>query len=78
MDTEYTKVAEAIEDHLESKLRGLPKENQKQALQKLIVLMEVYRDDLAKKLKTEGPGSYGNSQGLLEKGKKHLGQNPTK
>ena len=77
VDTEFIKVSEAIEDHLESKLKMLPKENQKEALQKLIVLMEVYRDDLAKKLKEDKAELSLQTQGLLEKGKRHLNRNPT-
>lgn len=77
MDTEFIKISEAIEDHLESKLKTLPKENQKEALQKLIVLMEVYRDDLAKKLKEDKAELSLQAQGLLEKGKRHLNRNPT-
>ena len=77
MDTEFIKVSEAIEDHLESTLKMLPKENQKEALQKLIILMEVYRDDLAKKLKEGKSESSHQTQGLLEKGKRHLNRNPT-
>ena len=79
MDTEFIKISEAIEGHLESKLKKLPKENQKEALQKLIILMEVYRDDLAKKLNKEGKTELSHkTQGLLEKGKRHLNCNPTK
>ena len=77
MDTEFIKVSEAIEDHLESKLKMLPKENQKEALQKLIILMEVYRDDLAKKFKDDKTELRHQKKGLLEKGKRHLNRNPT-
>ena len=77
MDTEFIKVSEAIEDHLESTLKMLPKENQKEALQKLIILMEVYRDDLAKKLKADKVKVSHKTQGLLEKSKRHLNRNPT-
>ena len=77
MDTEFIKISEAIEDHLESKLKMLPKENQKKALQKLIILMEVYRDDLAKKLNEDKAELRHQTKGLLEKGKRHLNRNPT-
>ena len=76
MDTEFIKISEAIEDHLESKLKKLPKESQKEALQKLIILLEVYRDDLAKKLKKDKAEISHKTQGLLEKGKRHLSRNP--
>ena len=77
MDTEFIKISEAIEDHLESKLKMLPKENQKEALQKLIILMEVYRDDLAKRLKEDKAELRQQNKGLLEQGKRHLNRNPT-
>lgn len=78
MNTEFMKISEDIEDHLEAKLKGLPKEDQKYALHKLIVLVEVYRDDLAKRLKEEKSQLGLSKKGLLERGKQHLGRKSTK
>lgn len=78
MNTEFMKISEDIEDHLETKLKGLPKKDQKDALHKLIVLVEVYRDDLAKRLKEEKSQLGLSKKGLLERGKQHLGRKSTK
>jgi hypothetical protein len=58
VEPDIAKVSKQIEHHLEIEIKKLPKAIQKEALKKMVVLLEVYRDNLSKRLT-------GSSEGVL-------------